>query len=91
MRSFGPQAVIPVFKNLKMVSISHMHADHYLGFINLFIHWRKVNTVGEKLAVVCPRPFITWITDYANVEDIGVEFIDFFDCKNLDYRGPTLE
>ncbi len=41
-RRFGPEGVRQVYENLRMIFISHMHADHHLGLQGILEHRFKV-------------------------------------------------
>ncbi|KAK0710870.1 hypothetical protein B0H67DRAFT_583597 [Lasiosphaeris hirsuta] len=72
-RSFGPEAD-EIIENLRMIWISHMHADHHLG-ISSVLAWRselvKKNNTLQPLAVVGPGPINTFIEEYGGIQDLG--------------------
>jgi ribonuclease Z len=41
-RVFKPQEVVEILKDLRMIWISHLHADHHLGTVNLIKAWYSV-------------------------------------------------
>ena len=41
-RAFKPQGLREVLKNLRMIWISHLHADHHLGTVSLIKAWHAV-------------------------------------------------
>ena len=46
---FGRKRTLEVLKNMKAIYISHLHADHHLGVVNLIIHRDKYfQEVGEE-------------------------------------------
>lgn len=42
-RVFGPEQLKEVFQNLRMIWISHLHADHHLGTASVIKAWYKEN------------------------------------------------
>ncbi|PYI29984.1 hypothetical protein BP00DRAFT_426958 [Aspergillus indologenus CBS 114.80] len=42
-RVFGPAALREVFQNMRMIWISHLHADHHLGIANVIKAWYQAN------------------------------------------------
>ncbi|KAJ2831212.1 hypothetical protein GGI24_001649 [Coemansia furcata] len=72
--------------SIKLLYISHMHADHHLGAIMLLREWNqltKVGSVRSRMTIVAPARFWTWIRDYSGIEDIGLERLDFVCCHDL--------
>ncbi|KAJ2034060.1 hypothetical protein GGI01_000236 [Coemansia sp. RSA 376] len=72
--------------SIKLLYISHMHADHHLGAIMLLREWTKLTGCGlnrPRMTVVAPARFWTWLCDYSGVENIGLERLDFVCCHDL--------
>ena len=42
-RVFEPDQLVEVLRNLRMIWISHLHADHHLGTVSLIKAWYEVN------------------------------------------------
>lgn len=42
-RVYEPEQLREVLRNLRMIWISHLHADHHLGTVSLINAWHKVN------------------------------------------------
>lgn len=90
-RVFEPEQLREVLRNLRMIWISHLHADHHLGIASVIKAWYRENygfgpksaTPPEKdmekilqekrLFVVSDEMMITWLEEYASVEDIGFD------------------
>lgn len=66
-------------RRVKLIIISHMHADHHLGLIGFLRAWRTHHDRGAKLFVVCSANYARSITEYSSIEDIGVEDVVFLD------------
>ncbi|KAJ2059547.1 hypothetical protein GGI17_004315 [Coemansia sp. S146] len=72
--------------SVKLLYISHMHADHHLGAIMLLREWTKLTKWGlnrSRMTVVAPARFWTWLCDYSGIENIGLERLDFVCCHDL--------
>ncbi|KAJ2487569.1 hypothetical protein EV174_000464 [Coemansia sp. RSA 2320] len=72
--------------SIKLLYISHMHADHHLGAIMLLREWNQLTKAGavrSRMTIVAPARFWTWLCDYSGVEDIGLERLDFVCCHDL--------
>ncbi|KAJ3276473.1 hypothetical protein HDV01_005096 [Terramyces sp. JEL0728] len=80
-RHFGPERLEKELKDLNLVFISHMHADHHLGLFEI-LQKRKTLT-SNKLYVVGPYPMFDWINDYSEIEDIGMDSVVFIDSKEF--------
>ncbi|KAJ3128880.1 hypothetical protein HK098_003207 [Nowakowskiella sp. JEL0407] len=85
-RHFGDQYQ-SVLKNLKLLFISHLHADHHLGCISVIREWNELNRVNigngsemgneDKLVIICPSNFYSFLLDYqSQVEKFGLENCD---------------
>ncbi|KAJ3196210.1 Zinc phosphodiesterase ELAC protein 2 [Irineochytrium annulatum] len=77
----SPQSLRNVLKGLRVLFISHMHADHHLGVCSVILR-RKVlfdedGQVPDMLYVVGPPRYRTWLEEYSEVEDLGMDRICF--------------
>lgn len=74
-RVFG--AELPqVLKDLKLIWISHLHADHHLGTAAVIKEWydetrRDQNTRSNRLMIASDRGMLDWLAEYSEVEDYG--------------------
>jgi ribonuclease BN (tRNA processing enzyme) len=75
-----------VFAKLKLIFISHLHADHHLGFISLAQRWLQVTPETAKLVVVAPLQFLKWINEYQSFESIDWRNrVEFYNSVDFDY------
>ncbi|KAJ2739125.1 hypothetical protein H4R23_000684 [Coemansia sp. Cherry 401B] len=74
-------------RTLRLLYISHMHADHHLGAVQLLHDWSRLAADSARLTVLAPARFWAWLEDYAGVQDVGLGRLDFVDCGDL--RGGS--
>ncbi|KAI8142237.1 beta-lactamase-like protein [Fennellomyces sp. T-0311] len=72
MRRFG-EKLDDELRQLQCIFVSHLHADHHLGVIQLLTKWAKVYIFDRKLYVVAPFIFNTWLHEYSQVESFGFQ------------------
>ena len=66
-----------VMTNLKLVWISHIHADHHSGLPSLLRMQNKITKgSGEPLIVVGPRPLRRVLDMYSKIQFVPIDFID---------------
>ncbi|KAI1422032.1 hypothetical protein F5Y12DRAFT_656513 [Xylaria sp. FL1777] len=72
-RVFGNE-LPSVLRDLKVIWISHLHADHHLGTASVIKAWHEEtmkSNVSAKLVVASHVHMIDWLREYADVEDFG--------------------
>ena len=88
-RLFPPDQLDAILKDLRIIWISHMHADHHLGTTSVIKAWYQVTHGGSQhgtgiskgdkrsnaLAVVSEPTMIHWLREYSAVEDFGFSAI----------------
>ncbi|TPX31232.1 hypothetical protein SmJEL517_g05361 [Synchytrium microbalum] len=91
-RAFGQQTA-DVMRNLKIIFISHMHADHHLGVFMLIARWNEYTKKepSRKLYLVGPVAFESWMSSYSQCEDIGWDRIVFIRSDALAWDRHTPE
>jgi ribonuclease Z len=83
-RSYGMDAAIEILRGLKIVFISHIHADHHLGLLTLLYERRRLISSlkpGEHwpvLVIIGPRQLKEWLSNF--------EFAVYGSNDNLLYR-----
>lgn len=81
VRFYGRDGANEVLKNLKMIYISHLHADHHLGLIDILNQRRKATS--EKVVLLAPAQISAWLAFYNyRIEEIFSTY-DFFSCGDL--------
>ncbi|KNC83238.1 hypothetical protein SARC_04516 [Sphaeroforma arctica JP610] len=71
-RMLGREGVQKFVDDIKCVYISHMHADHHLGLIQLLAN-RSASC--PPLLVVAPNKMRIWLNLYSALEPISFEFV----------------
>ncbi|CCH43024.1 Zinc phosphodiesterase [Wickerhamomyces ciferrii] len=57
-------------KELKLIYLSHLHADHHLGIVSIIKKWFKMNTgSNEKLYLVTPWQYDHFIKEWFKLEN----------------------
>lgn len=82
VRHFGPSRAEEILANLNIIFITHLHADHHIGLINVLKRRRqaaqRLNSKFEKVFLLAPKPIMFWLGSYHHkFETIlgGMEFI----------------
>lgn len=70
-----------VLRDLKVIWISHLHADHHLGTTSVIRAWNEAtkddeSTKNSKLIVASDDGMTNWLKEYADVEDYGYERVE---------------
>lgn len=53
VRFYGPDRVKDILKQLKLIFVSHHHADHHLGLLTLLEH--RADVTSEQIPIVVPK------------------------------------
>ncbi|ETS79797.1 hypothetical protein PFICI_07326 [Pestalotiopsis fici W106-1] len=92
-RTFGDE-LPSVIRDLKVIWISHLHADHHLGTASVIKTWhnetRESNPMA-KLHVASHVHMIDWIREYSQIEDIGYDRLTFTSIKQFDAKTRICE
>ncbi|KAE9379038.1 hypothetical protein N431DRAFT_434041 [Stipitochalara longipes BDJ] len=79
-RVFG-EKLPEVLRDLKVIWISHLHADHHLGTASIIgacaqATMKNESTKGNKLIVASDDGMINWLKEYCEIEDYGQDRVE---------------
>lgn len=80
-------------KELKLIYLSHLHADHHLGIISLIQKWKFYNkdNAEKKLYIVAPWQFEKFLNDVSKVDtELSLKNIVFINCENFVIKSMKL-
>jgi ribonuclease Z len=96
-RVFGP-LLTEELRKIKVIFISHLHADHHLG-ISILIY--SPGTIGvlkriyeldpavqSRIIIIAPSTFLSFLEEYSKIEDFGFDQLICRDSFNLK-SAPT--
>ncbi|KAK9795634.1 hypothetical protein SCARD494_04605 [Seiridium cardinale] len=85
-RVFGEE-LPSVIRDLKVIWISHLHADHHLGTASVIKAWNEETIESNptaKLHVASHVHMIDWLREYAAIEDYGYNRLTFTEFNQYD-------
>ncbi|KAI8847526.1 hypothetical protein BC829DRAFT_238455 [Chytridium lagenaria] len=87
VRKFGGSSELSlktVLCSLRLIFVSHMHADHHLGIFQVLTKRRQLlNGESTPLFIVGPPKYKTWLEEYSEIEDLGIADITFLSASSL--------
>lgn len=70
VRFFGPNRTNQILSSLKSVYISHLHADHHLGLVNIILQrhlaFKSLNIPFKPLMIAAPFQILSWLKLFHN-------------------------
>lgn len=94
-RMYGFEKAGEILRDLKVIWISHLHADHHLGTASIIAAWRDATAAAASGDADTPLPRLTvashihmleWIREYAEVEDIGFKRLNLVAITGSKYK-----
>lgn len=84
-RHFPSTNVSRIFKDLKMVYLSHLHADHHLGIVSILREWLKHHKDDEEIIyVITPWQYNRFINEWFLVEETELlNRIRYISCEHF--------
>lgn len=69
-RMVDSQQLEQLFKELSLIFLSHLHADHHLGIASMINKWFEVNHGNDdaRLHLIAPHDYIAFINDWYSLE-----------------------
>ncbi|KAI8899935.1 beta-lactamase-like protein [Globomyces pollinis-pini] len=87
-RTYGNDLCMEKLRSLKLIFISHLHADHHLGTINVLLKWNEITknypSTGPMF-IIAPFPMHTWLKEFSEVQDFGFQRLIFLNSKDLHF------
>ncbi|KAF3929547.1 hypothetical protein ABW19_dt0204906 [Dactylella cylindrospora] len=86
-RSFGNSELAQVLMDLRVIYISHLHADHHMGTVSVIKAWYQATVKDDeptsKLYLIAPIRYLNFLEEYTQIEDIGLRHTKFIPCERL--------
>lgn len=99
------QSTRSIYRKLTIVFISHMHADHHLGFVDFLKNWNEANSSSSsteaseptesnaatpQLILVAPNRYKTFLSEFNEVDPF-FENVKYYQCDKLTKNGDAVE
>lgn len=86
--SLKDQDVDDILRDLRVLFISHIHADHHIGLIRLLLERRKLQPAADKPLYLVATAFVhNYLEEYEQIERLGLdEDVIFVLNHHLDYK-----
>ncbi|KAG7662939.1 uncharacterized protein J8A68_003529 [[Candida] subhashii] len=70
-RMVGPNGSQELLKELSLIFLSHLHADHHLGIVSVINEWFEVNHDDDdaRLHLIVPDDYIMFLEDWYSLEE----------------------
>lgn len=88
-RMYGYAGADEILRELKVIWISHLHADHHLGTASVIKAWRDATADDQrppKLAVASHVNMLDWLREYADIEDYGFDRLRLVEIRGHQQR-----
>ncbi|QLL34879.1 hypothetical protein HG536_0H02540 [Torulaspora globosa] len=85
-RNFSSTALQTIFKDLSLVYLSHLHADHHLGIISILKEWYKHNKHKDEslLYIVTPWQYNKFVNEWLLLEEPDLlKRLKYISCEHL--------
>lgn len=81
-RMYGYDGAKEILRDLKVIWISHLHADHHLGTASFIKAWRDATASDQSTIAVASHVNMTdWLREYADIEDYGFDRLRLINIK----------
>lgn len=85
-RMFNSVDLERIFNDLKLVYLSHLHADHHLGIISILREWNKYtkNNPDSYIYIITPWQYNKFVNEWLIYEDSSIlSRIRYISCEHL--------
>lgn len=86
LRSIPDIDIPSVFHDLKLIFLSHLHADHHLGIVSILKEWYKHNKSNPEayLYLITPWQYQSFVREWFTLEDAEIiGRIRYISCEHL--------
>lgn len=91
-RMYGYDGANEILRDLKVIWISHLHADHHLGTASLIKAWNDATASdGSRMAVASHGNMLDWLREYADIEDFGFDRLRLIEIRGNPRAGSKQE
>ncbi|KAG7706977.1 hypothetical protein KL914_002861 [Ogataea haglerorum] len=81
---YSQEDVATLFRELKMVYLSHLHADHHIGIVALLQKWCQVRSEHDKLYVVAPWQYEKFLVELQRIDStLDLANIVYLSCDQF--------
>nr|CDS31343.2 zinc phosphodiesterase [Hymenolepis microstoma] len=85
---YGIEETHRLLRGLKLILITHMHADHHGGVLTIARKVHELINHKDGLAVLAPSPFWRWVNNYSELfNSSSTKHVRLF-CINSVYNDP---
>jgi len=79
LHHYGPETTRELLKNLSIIFITHVHADHHLGLMSIILEREKIlkeeNIQKDPVFLVIPYICASWISKYQTVDHLNFRIV----------------
>ncbi|CED84274.1 Predicted metal-dependent hydrolase (beta-lactamase superfamily) [Phaffia rhodozyma] len=75
--------IVKVMRELRMIFISHLHADHHLGLARLLRFRTQIYPKPPPLFIVCPDRIQFQLKELQYFEELGLQNVKFIDNRKI--------
>ncbi|KAI0236499.1 hypothetical protein L0F63_002988 [Massospora cicadina] len=75
--------LVDFYDRLSIIYISHPHADHHLGILQIMSELYRHSTVERPRYLIMPRSLYAWLCEYGQAQNIGLHLWEFIASQDL--------
>lgn len=87
IRHFGYERGTEILSRTNIIFVSHIHADHHLGLLNLLKHRKRavtnIDNPVDKVIVLGPKTLLFWLKNYHRLFEEFFDNLEFIESQNL--------
>lgn len=98
LRLYGPDRLAELLLELRVIVISHIHADHHLGTVRILTarhrlaceRWGEAEARRRAPILVAPTMLHYWLREYCDYEVLHFRFVDIAECTARQHAHSAL-